>query len=124
MSKENEDTALCGCTVIHEDVVAGVRGKVLEDTVLAKIAELFKSLNDPTRLKIVNALLHAEMCVCDISALLGMSQPAISHHLKTLRHMHLVNYRREGKIVYYSIADDHIEPLLMQGIANIMEAKN
>ena len=124
MSKQKEDTGLCGCTVIHENVVAVVRGKVLEDTFLVEIAELFKSLNDPTRLKIINALLHAEMCVCDISALLGMSQPAISHHLKILRHMHLVNFRREGKIVYYSIADDHIEPLFMQGLAHIMETKN
>ncbi|WP_022660096.1 metalloregulator ArsR/SmtB family transcription factor [Desulfovibrio desulfuricans] len=124
MSKQKEDTGLCGCTVIHENVVADVRGKVLEDTFLVEIAELFKSLNDPTRLKIINALLHAEMCVCDISALLGMSQPAISHHLKILRHMHLVNFRREGKIVYYSIADDHIEPLFMQGLAHIMETKN
>jgi ArsR family transcriptional regulator len=92
-----------------------------DDDHLVKIAELFKALSDPTRLKIVNALILSEMCVCDISALLNMNQPAISHHLKVLRQTQLIKYRRNGKIVYYSLDDEHIAPLFKQGHAHVFE---
>jgi ArsR family transcriptional regulator len=103
-------------TIIHDDILSKVRKEMTEDSRLVQMAELFKALDDPTRLKIINALLLAEMCVCDISALLNMTQPAISHHLKVLRQTQLIKYRREGKIVYYSLDDDHVELLFRQGL--------
>ncbi|MPM11719.1 Transcriptional repressor SmtB [bioreactor metagenome] len=121
MPTERDDDALCSCTIIHEDILKSVRGQLTDDDHLVKIAELFKALSDPTRLKIVNALILSEMCVCDISALLNMNQPAISHHLKVLRQTQLIKYRRDGKIVYYSLDDEHIAPLFKQGHAHVLE---
>lgn len=121
MAIRREDDALCSCTIIHEDILSRVKGEMTDDNHLFKMAELFKALNDPTRLKIVNALILSEMCVCDIAALLNMNQPAISHHLKVLRQTQLIKYRREGKIVYYSLDDEHIELLFKQGFAHVIE---
>ena len=84
--------------------------------------QLFKILSDETRLAIMMLLRESgEMCVCDISTLLNMTQPAISHHLKVLRQTQLVKYRRDGKIVYYSLDDDHIALLFQQGLAHVTE---
>ncbi|MGI6325832.1 MAG: ArsR/SmtB family transcription factor [Saccharofermentanales bacterium] len=121
MTNRRKDDALCSVTIIHEDILSKVRKEMTEDIRLVQMAELFKALDDPTRLKIINALLLAEMCVCDISALLNMTQPAISHHLKVLRQTQLIKYRREGKIVYYSLDDDHVELLFRQGLAHVIE---
>lgn len=117
----NEDDALCSCTIVHEDVIRQVRTGLSDDTQLRKTAELFKAVSDPTRLKIVNALILAEMCVCDIAALMNMTQPAVSHHLKVLRQMHLVKYRRDGKIVYYSLDDEHVSNVFYQGLLHTSE---
>ncbi len=111
-----EDDALCSCTLVHEDVVRQVRAELSSDEQLKKTADLFKAVSDPTRLKIVNALILSEMCVCDIAALLDMAQPAISHHLKVLRQLQLVAHRRDGKIVYYRLDDEHIQKLFYQGL--------
>lgn len=119
-----ETSPVCCCTVIHQDVVNQVKEGLLSDSSLGEMAELFKCLSDPTRLKIVCALLAAEMCVCDIGALLEMSTPAISHHLKVLRQLKLVTFRRSGKIVYYTIADEHISPILSQALGHIKESGN
>jgi ArsR family transcriptional regulator len=121
LTNRRKDDALCSVTIIHEDILSKVRKEMTEDSRLVQMAELFKALDDPTRLKIINALLLAEMCVCDISALLNMTQPAISHHLKVLRQTQLIKYRREGKIVYYSLDDDHVELLFRQGLAHVIE---
>lgn len=121
MTNRRKDNALCSVTIIHDDILSKVRKEMTEDIRLVQMAELFKALDDPTRLKIINALLLAEMCVCDISALLNMTQPAISHHLKVLRQTQLIKYRREGKIVYYSLDDDHVELLFRQGLAHVIE---
>ncbi|HQO69626.1 MAG TPA: metalloregulator ArsR/SmtB family transcription factor [Clostridia bacterium] len=121
MTNRRKDNALCSVTIIHDDILSKVRKEMTEDSRLVQMAELFKALDDPTRLKIINALLLAEMCVCDISALLNMTQPAISHHLKVLRQTQLIKYRREGKIVYYSLDDDHVELLFRQGLAHVIE---
>ena len=121
MKQKNGPTPLCSCVVIHEDIVAKVKESLAEDAALCAMAELFKALSDPTRLKIIHALLAAEMCVCDIGALLAMSTPAISHHLKLLRQLRLVKFRRSGKIVYYSIGDEHIAPLAAQALAHSVE---
>ena len=123
MFKKGEDDALCSCTIIHENILNKVRGEMTDDGHLFKIAELFKAMDDPTRLKIINAIMLSEMCVCDIAALLNMNQPAISHHLKVLRQAQLIKYRREGKIVYYSLDDEHVELLFRQGLAHVLDKK-
>jgi ArsR family transcriptional regulator len=77
---------------------------------------------DPTRLKIVNALLLEEICVCDVAAVLGMSQPAVSHHLKVLKAARLVKYRRDGKQIYYSLDDEHVANIFYQGLMHVSHA--
>lgn len=106
--------AFCSVTFIHEDIVNKVKNEVTNDSILFNMALTFKVLSDPTRLKVINALMLSEMCVCDISALLNMSRPAISHHLKALRQMRLIKYRRDGKIAYYSIDDETIKVIFDQ----------
>ena len=123
MSQINSDAALCGVTVIHEDVLEKVRGRLTPEATLRKMAEMFKVMSDPTRLTIINALMLSEMCVCDIAALMEMTQPAISHHLKTLRQSQLIKYRREGKSVYYSLDDEHIGVLFQNGLDHALEKK-
>lgn len=121
MAIEQDNNVFCGCTVIHEDIVRNVKTGLTEQTQLIKMAELFKAMSDPTRLKIVNALMLSEMCVCDIACLLKMTGPAVSHHLKTLRQCQLIKYRKDGKIVYYSLDDEHIAPLFKQGYEHVSE---
>ncbi|MCG8499386.1 MAG: metalloregulator ArsR/SmtB family transcription factor [Firmicutes bacterium] len=111
----------CDCTVIHEDVVREVQKNMPEEEKLYDLAELFKVFGDTTRIKILYGLFSSEMCVCDIANLLGMKQSAISHQLKVLRHARLVKYRREGKVVYYSLDDDHIKKIFDQGWAHVNE---
>jgi ArsR family transcriptional regulator len=115
------DEVLCHCTVIHENVLRQVRAGLTDETRLQRVAELFKALNDPSRLKIINALLLAEMCVCDLGVLLDMSQPAVSHHLRVLRQAQLVKYRRDGKVVYYSLDDEHVHNIFYQGLLHASE---
>lgn len=91
------------------------------DDVLYGVAELFKIFGDPTRVKILFLLLGGEMCVCDIAQLAGMQQSAISHQLRVLKQARLVKYRREGKTVFYSLADGHVETMLSQGIEHVEE---
>ena len=88
---------------------------------LEQMAELFKTFGDPTRIRILSALARQEMCVCDIAELLGMSQSAISHQLRVLKQMELVKYRREGKTVFYSLADSHVSTILAQGLDHVCE---
>ncbi|MDR1726659.1 MAG: metalloregulator ArsR/SmtB family transcription factor [Acidobacteriota bacterium] len=113
--------AFCQCSVVHQDVIDRVKHGLADDRHLQTQAELFKVLADPTRLRMVNALILAEMCVCDIAALLGMTQPAVSHHLKVLRQTQLVKYRREGKVVYYSLDDEHVSNVFYQGLMHASE---
>jgi ArsR family transcriptional regulator len=117
------DEGVCTCGIIHEDVIARVRKGLTPDAGLQRAAELFKALNDPTRLKIINALILAEMCVCDIAALMDMTQPAVSHHLKVLKSSQLVKYRREGKVVYYALDDEHVSNVFYQGLLHANEKK-
>lgn len=86
---------------------------------LLKLAELFKTLGDPTRLKIVEILLENEMCVNHIAETMGMGQSAISHQLRVLRQARLVTYRKEGKTAYYSLNDDHVEGLVRMGMNHV-----
>ncbi|KZL92081.1 ArsR/SmtB family transcription factor [Clostridium magnum] len=112
---------ICNCSVIHEDVLLDVKKNMPEEEKLYDLAELFKALGDNTRVKILYALLNSEMCVCDIAALLGMTQSAISHQLRVLKQSRLVKYRREGKIVYYSLDDEHVKHIFDQGLIHISE---
>jgi DNA-binding transcriptional ArsR family regulator len=124
MEAEIIDIDRIDCTVIHEDVVRAVREKMPGEEALMDLADLFKVFGDSTRVRIISALLHAEMCVCDIAALLGMSKSAISHQLRTLRQTKLVKYRREGKVVFYSLDDEHVGTIFSQGLVHVGEPGN
>ncbi|MDR1903559.1 MAG: metalloregulator ArsR/SmtB family transcription factor [Treponema sp.] len=116
-----EQNDVCENNFIHESVVAEVRTKMPDEEILFNLADLFKMFGDSTRVKIISALLNAEMCVCDIAALLGMTKSAISHQLRSLRQTKLVKFRREGKIVYYSLDDDHVKTIFAQGLLHVGE---
>ena len=103
--------ALCDCEVIHEDVVAAVEKRMPGDDKVLELAEFFKVVGDSTRIRVLWALDHAELCVCDIAVLLNMTKSAISHQLRVLRESKLVKTRREGKVVYYSLADHHVKEI-------------
>jgi len=115
------DEVLCSCNVIHEDIVSDARTRMSAKEKSDEMAEFFKVFADTTRLKIINALIISEMCVCDISALVGSTQSAISHHLKILRSARVIKYRREGKVVYYSLCDEHIELIFIKGYEHVSE---
>ncbi|MCL2026169.1 MAG: metalloregulator ArsR/SmtB family transcription factor [Leptospirales bacterium] len=120
---ENHEPATCSETIIHQDVVDNVKAGLSSDAELRKVSHLFKALNDETRVKIINALILSEMCVCDIAALLNMTQPAVSHHLKLLKSAQLVKYRRMGKEVHYSLDDEHVRNIFYQGLLHACEKK-
>jgi ArsR family transcriptional regulator len=111
----------CDCDVIHEDIVERVKDKMPEEEALCDLAELFKVFGDSTRTRILWALDEAEMCVCDIAYLLNMTQSAISHQLRVLKQAKLVKNRREGKIVFYSLEDEHIKQIFELGLIHISE---
>lgn len=117
----NRDVLKCECTTIHQDIIDSVRSNMPLEKNLCSIAELFKVFGDTTRIKIICALFEAEMCVCDIAYLLNMTQSAISHQLRVLKQARLVKYRREGKIVYYSLDDDHVKHIFNLGLEHINE---
>jgi transcriptional regulator, ArsR family len=111
MTKRYHLIEKCDCDVIHEDVVNQVKEKMPQEETLYDLAELFKVFGDTTRIKILWALDEAEMCVCDIAVLLNMTQSAISHQLRVLKQANLVKNRREGKVVYYSLNDEHVKQI-------------
>ena len=117
-----DDRELC-CqeTQVHQDVVDQVRGQLPPEENLYDLAELFKMFGDSTRVKILYALLGSELCVCDIARLLNVSQSAVSHQLRVLKGGKLVKFRREGKTLFYSLADDHVVGILSQGMEHILE---
>lgn len=112
---------MCEIEYIDQATVNRVKAEMIGDTLAQRLAETFDALGDPTRVRIIYALLKAELCVCDLSALLGMSQSAISHQLRVLRNLRLVKYRKDGKIVFYSLDDDHIQRLVSDGLAHVEE---
>ena len=118
MSDKSEfDTCQIDC--IHEDAVMELKTKMLSKGTVLDLAETFKALGDPTRVKIIHALTLRELCVCDLAAVLNMSQSAISHQLRVLRNLRLVKFRRKGKIVYYSLDDGHIINLFKEGLEHV-----
>lgn len=121
LSENNIEFDRCYCNVIHEEVVNKVRSRMPEEENLYDLAELFKVFGDTTRIKILWALAESDMCVCDIAVLLNMTQSAISHQLRVLKQARLVKYRKEGKIVYYSLDDEHVKQIFNQGLIHINE---
>ena len=111
----------CDCTQVHDDIVSEVTSQLPDDEILYDLAELFKVFGDSTRIKILYALSERELCVCDISELLGVSQTAIYHQLRVLKGAELVKYRREGKNVFYSLDDDHVRSIINQGMEHVEE---
>ncbi len=111
----------CQEALVHSEAVDHVRGQLPPDEQLYDLAELFKIFGDSTRVKILYALLEAELCVCDIAKLMEVTQSAVSHQLRVLKNSKLVKFRREGKTVYYSLADDHVIHILAQGMEHILE---
>lgn len=111
----------CDCDVIHEDVVNAVREKMQDKDDYLKLATLFKMFGDGTRVQILHALEQSEMCVCDLASLLGMTKSAISHQLKALRLANLVQFRKDGQIVYYSLADDHVKEIMDKGLEHLWD---
>jgi ArsR family transcriptional regulator len=111
----------CNCNVIHREVVDQVKEKMPPEESLYDLAELFKVFGDTTRIKILWALVESEMCVCDIAFLLNMTQSAISHQLRVLKQSRLVKHRKDGKVVYYSLDDEHVKQIFDQGLIHINE---
>jgi ArsR family transcriptional regulator len=106
---------------IHGEIVKSVKQKMPDPVALYELSDLFKLFGDSTRLGILWALSESEMCVCDLCALLKMKQPAVSHQLKNLKQSRIVKSRRDGKIVYYSLEDEHIRELLNLGMEHTQE---
>ena len=121
MRIEREKIDVCEFLHVHEDVVEEVKSHMPSEDILYDLADFFKVFADSTRIKILSVLLMHEMCVCDLANTLGVSQSAISHQLRTLKQMDLVRSRRDGKTVFYSLADDHIKAILSQGLEHIEE---
>ena len=111
----------CDFIHAHEDIVEKVRQVMPGEDTLYDLTELFRIFGDSTRVRILYVLFEAEMCVCDIAALLGMTQSAISHQLRALKGARLVKSRREGKTVFYSLADDHVKAIINQGLEHVSE---
>ena len=119
MSERTVDS--CSFLCVHEDVVEQVQHSLPEMTQLLRLADLFKTFGDGTRVRILYVLLEAEVCVCDLATILGMTQSAVSHQLRILKDARLIKARRDGKTVFYSLADDHVATLLKQGMEHICE---
>ena len=117
--KNNDE--LCEINEVHTDIVKSVKNSLPKEELLYDIAELFKVFGDSTRVRILYVLASSEMCVCDIAEILNMTQSAISHQLRVLKQSRLVKYRRSGKIVFYSLSDDHIQTILSMGMEHVTE---
>ncbi|MCD8022944.1 MAG: metalloregulator ArsR/SmtB family transcription factor [Lachnospiraceae bacterium] len=115
----------CGCDEfeVHENLLKIVNETLPDETELYDLAELFKVFGDSTRIRILYVLFEAEVCVCDLASALNMNQSAISHQLRILKQNRLVKSRREGKSVFYSLADDHVRTILAQGEEHINEER-
>ena len=118
---ERNEVECCESFELHENLLKIVRETMPEETELYDLAELFKVFGDSTRIRILFVLFEAEVCVCDLASALNMTQSAISHQLRILKQNKLVKSRREGKSVFYSLADDHVRTIINQGREHIEE---
>ncbi len=122
MEKEmKEEDIFCDLPMIHEDAVRQVHKLLPGEEQMFELAGLFKVFGDPTRVRILCALRHSELCVCDLTALLALSQSAVSHQLRILKAARLVMNRREGRVVYYSLLDEHVKEILQVGLVHLAE---
>jgi ArsR family transcriptional regulator len=110
----------CADKYIDEEKVRDAQSSLIDGLTATRLAELFKALSDPSRVRIISALAHTELCVYDLAATLGMSQSAVSHQLRSLRDMHLVRYRKEGRHVFYQLDDEHIRELFQRGLEHVV----
>jgi len=117
--RDSGEPELCQVTCVHPQDVARARSGLADDDSYRNLADLFTALADPTRAKMVHALLQQELCSCDIAALAGISPSGASQHLRVLRHLRLVKSRRVGKLVYYSLEDAHIALLIQVGLTHL-----
>lgn len=121
MDRDSDCIERCSVNVIHEDVVNKVKSDMPDEELFYDLSDLFKVFGDTSRIKIIYALFESEMCVCDLAALFNMSQSAVSHQLRVLKQARLVKYRRDGKVVYYSLDDEHVKEILDKGLAHVEE---
>ena len=117
--EQREDTCWVRC--IHQDRVDDARKSAVPEKELNRLADMYKVMGDPSRLKIIVALRQGEMCVCDIAAFLEITESAVSHQLRRLRDLAVVKNRRDGKILYYSLDDDHVSRLVALGLEHVRE---
>ncbi len=115
------DIPHCDYMHAHPELIKEITESMPDDDILIDLSELFKVFGDSTRIKILTALSKGELCVCDISKAVGMTDSAVSHQLKILKNAKLVSFRRDGKTVFYSLADDHVTTILMMGLEHINE---
>ena len=111
----------CAVRVVHFDRVAKARSEAIPEKELNRLSLIYKVLGDPNRLKMIMALKQGEMCVCDLAALLGLSESAVSHQIRRLKDLALVKSRRDGQILYYSLDDHHVEEIIEMGLNHIRE---
>ncbi len=117
----NKKSVCCDCGVLHGDAVEKVRKIMPQDETISDISDLFRVLGDSTRIKILWALDKSELCVCDIASLICMTKSAVSHQLRVLKDNNLVKNRREGKVIYYSLADSHVQDIFEKAVEHINE---
>jgi DNA-binding transcriptional ArsR family regulator len=117
------DCGICEELCEHPQTICLARNELISEDKAQRVADLFKILGDTTRVKIIQALSKRELCVCDIAAVIGMGQSAISHQLRMLRNTRLVQYRKDGTMAWYSLNDEHIASLLLQGIEHVEHEK-
>ena len=111
----------CECEEIHSDIIEKKRGCMPEERTLYELSDFFKIFGDSTRMSILFAIDGEPMCVCDIAELLGMTKSAVSHQLKILRQSDLITYRKQGKNVFYTLADDHVRDIIEKALEHIEE---
>jgi DNA-binding transcriptional ArsR family regulator len=120
---KTHDDDLCDIICVNKKIVDKISKKLGDEEILIILSDLFKALADPTRVKILRALSFSELCVCDIAAIVNISQSAISHQLRYLRMSRLVRFRKDGKMAYYSLDDDHVRKLIDQGLEHARESR-
>lgn len=123
-SFQNEDTPSCDAHLVHLEQVRQVQPEIMAVEKAQQMAEFFNALADPNRLRLMSALANRELCVCDLAAAVKVSESAVSHQLRILRSQRLVKYRREGRNIYYSLADQHIISLYQEVSEHLKEVKD
>ncbi len=116
-----EQVEACECMEIHTDLLKQVQAEMPPEEDLYDLAELFKVFGDSTRIRILFVLFESEVCVCDLAQVLGMTSSAVSHQLRILKQNRLVKSRRDGKSIFYSLADDHVRDIIREGMDHIAE---